>query len=133
MYWFRWTRKGTSQPTVTLLGRKENVLLAEHVLDFLSDQGERLWVRKKAELKLVASQKLSYKIGLIQGFREKLDLQEELRSKGTGASSSSALGSSSSQSALVSLNKKELEDFAAELFPSLAEYSGGTRGRRIAC
>jgi predicted SprT family Zn-dependent metalloprotease len=66
--------------TIELIGRKENVLMAEYVFDFLKTyifaKGAD---KKKQEGKFPASMAKAYHLGLLTGFEEKLSQQIELK------------------------------------------------------
>ena len=97
--------------TLVMIGRKENVLLAEHVFDFLTQQIESQWQRKRKEQKLPGKLRLSFQIGMVRGFREKLDRAKKERN----AREQEEL----SEAALVRLEDAELRARVDELFPKL--------------
>ena len=62
---------------IELLGTLENVLMAEYVYFFLSNQLELLWTHHQSKTGADFKVKRSYWIGIIEGFREKLDQIEK--------------------------------------------------------
>ena len=66
--------------TIELLGTLENVLMAEYVYFFLLNQLESLWVRHQAKTGAPFREKRSYWLGIIEGFREKLEHMEKIKS-----------------------------------------------------
>jgi hypothetical protein len=66
--------------TIELIGRKENVLMAEYVFDFLKNYiFAKSADKKNQEGKLPASMAKAYHLGLLTGFDEKLTHQTELK------------------------------------------------------
>jgi hypothetical protein len=104
---------GETRKTFEMMGRKENVLLAEHAFDFLADQSQRLWESKKKESKLPASAKLSYKVGIVRGFHSKLSEQRKRQEEAAQNAKGEFQG-------LIALENKDLQDFVSELFPKLS-------------
>ncbi len=66
--------------TIELIGRKENVLMAEYVFDFLKTYiFAKGTDKKKQEVHFPASMAKAYHLGLLTGFDEKLNYQIELK------------------------------------------------------
>lgn len=97
--------------TLTIVGRKENVLMAEHVFDFLSQQAQSLWLRARKEQGLDARMRLSFQFGLIQGFSGKLATAQKENPSTAGTHLNEEF-------ALVRLEQANLEAYMQELFPS---------------
>ena len=58
---------------IELLGTQENVLMAEYVYYFLRQQVHTLWERYRSSARKSARAKSSYILGVLSGFRDKLD------------------------------------------------------------
>lgn len=107
-----------SSMTLTLVGRKENVLLAEHVFDFLCQQAETLWQRARKEQGFEARMRVSFQYGLIQGFSSKLaKARQERQAQDLSADSSIAL---------VRLDEADLAAHMRELFPEQTNKTAST-------
>ncbi|WP_457573917.1 SprT-like domain-containing protein [Desulfolithobacter sp.] len=69
---------GESFKTFELLGRDENVLIAEHCYHFLENRLHVLWQQNRARFQGNALRaRNSYYLGLLKGFREKLQDREQ--------------------------------------------------------
>jgi len=104
--------------TIEILGTRENVLIAEYVYSFLLNQLEILWKahkRKKGDGR--AKNKRSYRLGVIEGFRDKLHQMEKKRNYHN-------LDNSELQttSAMVCAQDKVLSVFVGKRFPRLTNY-----------
>jgi predicted SprT family Zn-dependent metalloprotease len=66
--------------TIELLGTKENVAFARHVYDFLSRRILSLWDDYRKKINIHGRLKRSYMLGLLQGFREKLEKNDKQQS-----------------------------------------------------
>jgi hypothetical protein len=98
--------------SLTLLGRREHVLLAEHVFDFLDQQLTNLWQRARKDRKLPAGSRLSYQLGLVSGFRGKLDAAKAAREQRDAETNNDI-------AALVRLEWQDLGDYVASRYPHL--------------
>lgn len=58
---------------LVVMGEKHNVLMAEHVYEFLTHKVSALWLQYQKAEKLSAKFKASYQKGLLAGFSSKLD------------------------------------------------------------
>jgi hypothetical protein len=65
--------------TIDLMGTAENVLIAEYVYHFLMDRLDSLWEDYRRKTGKPGRSKRSYWLGILKGFREKLDRQEKSR------------------------------------------------------
>jgi predicted SprT family Zn-dependent metalloprotease len=105
--------------TIELLGTVENVRIAEYVYYFLMNQMELLWKVHQSKTSAPASRnKRSYRLGVIKGFHEKLDLQamERNRTYAPEADVPKTL------SALILLKDRALREFTKMRFPRLSTY-----------
>lgn len=59
--------------TIELFGLEPNLKVAEYVLHFLLHKLEELWLHQKKLASVSAKHKRSYQIGLLHGFRQKLE------------------------------------------------------------
>lgn len=112
------TIKSTNMRCIHLLGRRENVLMAEHVFDFLSHKIDALWTIAKKEKNLPGKAKLSYQMGLLKGFSNKLGAMVDFRK-----AASAKTDSKTDESALISLECQDLDLYTKEKFPSLCNLS----------
>ena len=100
---------GDYYASILIIGQRHNVLIAEHVFDFLMYKLEVLWKEARRSQNLPASNAKSYKLGIISGFRRKLDEQSEYRQKHL----------SKEEQGLVHLGEMDLEEHVARMFPDL--------------
>lgn len=115
----------SSYKTIELLGRSENVPVAEHCYHFLEQQLQSLWISNRHKFTGNArTAKNSYFLGLLHGFSEKMALQAR------GAQRDGQAGpDKKTAGALVIRMDQELQDFVAFHFPRLQKRS--SRGARI--
>ncbi len=106
--------KESFETVVNVLGERHNVLMAEHVFDFLVYKADNLWKKAKKD-GLTNKQKLSFQVGLIWGFRASLEKIEEGRRK--------AKTTEQNLNALIALNEEQLNDYVDSLYPSLRDIS----------
>ena len=96
--------------SVDLIGEKQNVLMAEYVFDFLVHKVDRLWEEAhKGGIK--SSHRLSYQVGILNGFHKKMASIEKERRQ--GASSTNQLNG------LIALTKDKIDAYLNNLYPSL--------------
>ena len=109
--------------TVELLGTLENVSFAEHVYDFLKERAECLWRDYKKTFRAPGKLHKTYVLGILQGFREKLEAAE----KNQPVPPELAVGKESGQnvSALVVARDLGLVEFVAKRFPRLRKVRYG--------
>lgn len=101
-----------------LIGRRHNVLLAEHVFDFLMYKVQNLWKEAAKIHTLQAKQRLSFQIGLLDGFSAKLKEIERNRKSASDKIQ---------EEGLMALEENKVDDYLAELFPSLRHTSSSNR------
>lgn len=103
-----------------LLGDFENIKMAEYVFYFLENQLKSLWEKYKAGRKLSVASKNSFYLGVLQGFRVKLE------SNVTSIQDKSQV-SSLSKDLLVIKNDQELQAWVKKRHPKLSRLGGGHR------
>ncbi|MBW2466511.1 MAG: DUF2786 domain-containing protein [Deltaproteobacteria bacterium] len=103
--------------TIELLGSLENVTFAGYVYEFLKERVEYLWKNFRRTSRSPGRLRKTYILGLLQGFREKLEREEKKQSMPAGISQ----GEDRFQtiSALVVAKDSGLNDFVAKRFPRL--------------
>ena len=129
--------------TIELLGPSENVAIARHVYDFLSHKIDYLWQQYKKSTNAPGKLRKTYILGLLQGFREKLAVEEgkfdRHRDLSRGKNGAKTI------SAMVVAKDPGLAKYTAQRFPRLRKvqyrapgihctrtYSAGkTEGRKI--
>ncbi|MDH3347529.1 MAG: SprT-like domain-containing protein [Desulfobulbaceae bacterium] len=102
--------------TIDLFGREENVAIADHCYHFLENRLETLWNEHRALYKgNLRVAKASYYLGMLQGFREKLQIQQihYQKTKETRVSSPKDL------TALMKVEDQHLHSFVRQRFPFL--------------
>ncbi len=114
-----------SYKTIELLGRSENVPVAEHCYHFLEQQLQSLWSLNRHKFSgNTRTAKNSYFLGLLRGFSEKMALQARAGKRdGQAGSEKGAAGT------LIIRQDQELQDFVTFHFPRLQKRS--SRGARI--
>ncbi len=103
--------------TIELLGTLENVSFARHVFDFLSHRVEFLWQNHRKTTRAPGKLRKTYILGLLQGFREKLEKEE--KKQAVPAEISAGRGRRKTISALVVAKDPGLSEFTALRFPRL--------------
>lgn len=99
--------------TIELMGTSENVAISEYVYYFLMNQMEILWkVHQRA--KTVSRNKRSYRLGLLEGLHDKLDMEARERKLQYGEGMSH-----DNVSALICAGDKNLKAFTKMRFPRL--------------
>ncbi|MDH4318828.1 MAG: SprT-like domain-containing protein [Desulfobulbaceae bacterium] len=102
--------------TIELLGREENVAIAEHCFHFLEHKLQALWDQNHNHYKgNTRAAKASYHLGLLQGFRGKL----KSRQQGYRHRSATEIPSVQNISALMAMEDQHLHAFVQQRFPSL--------------
>ena len=81
----------TEYRIIELMGTRQNIEMAEYVYHFLVNKLDQLWVlyRKTTTAKLGRSSKGAYFLGLVSGFRKKLDAMQAPRKNGQHAQGAS--------------------------------------------
>jgi hypothetical protein len=107
---------------VELLGARENVLMAEYVYHFLRHKLDTLWEEYRIRTGAAALAKRSYMLGVLSGFREKLD---------ASAVANAEASSTGTSQALLKLADQQLEKFVATRHPRLTTrwWGSGYRDR----
>ncbi len=114
-----------SYKTIELLGRVENVPVAEHCYHFLEQQLAGLWQKNRHKFKGNSrTAKNSYYLGLLHGFAEKMATQTQ-NSRTTGQTSHTA----ATPGSLAISRDRALQNFVSFHFPRLKKRS--SRGVRI--
>jgi len=111
--------------TIELLGRAENVPVAEHCYHFLEQQLAGLWQKNRHKFQGNSrTAKNSYYLGLLHGFAEKMATQ----AKKNDINGQTSL-KTSTPGALAIIRDNQLQDFVSFHFPRLKKRSA--RGVRI--
>ena len=102
--------------TIDLFGREENVAIADHCYYFLENRLETLWNEHSALYKgNLRVAKASYYLGMLQGFREKLQIQQVSCQKAMEKRASSP----KDLTALIKVEDQHLHSFVRQRFPFL--------------
>ncbi len=110
--------------TIELLGRAENVPVAEHCYYFLEHQLASLWKKNKDRFPgNRRTARNSYYLGVLQGFKEKMAAQARPQQKAAAETAPPATG------AMIVAGDSGLQDFIAIHFPRLQTRK--VRGTRI--
>lgn len=123
------------QRVLELLGRRENLEVAEYVYHFMEDQLARLWRIYKSETRAGGREKNSFYLGLISGFREKLQQQERgaVNPPNADTGATSRGGREDIQpatcSSLVCAKDTHLQEFIRNRYPRLR--TARSRGGKI--
>lgn len=113
-----------SHRTIELLGKEENVEVAEYVYHFLDNQLALLWQQNRHKFHgNTRRSKNSYYLGLLDGFYRKLKKQNERVTKGTVAKSDQT------SSALIVSEDRQLNHFVGNRHPRLSRRT--LRGTKI--
>ena len=139
---------GTHHRMLEIIGRRENVLMAEYVYHFLNDQSERLlmdYITQFAAIngKLTRVGRKSYRLGILQGFEQKLadhDLQQETPRHERPGQPTTPLSpvpaiDNQSERAIVSLalssfrSDRSLQGYLSQVYPRL--YTSRSGSQRI--
>lgn len=82
---------GETLRVIELTGAKENLAVAGHVYHFLVRRLEYLWQEYRKNTGAASREKNSYRLGVLNGFREKLGLQDQEAMGATGGATESSL------------------------------------------
>ena len=118
--------KAEFHKTIELLGSIENVSFASHVYDFLMQRIEFLWKNYRKVTRAPGKLRKTYILGLLQGFREKLEMDEKKGS--VSARISAEIGNYKTISSLVIAKDPGLPGFIAKRFPRLRKVQYGAPG-----
>lgn len=105
--------------TIEILGTIENVLMAEYVYFFLLNQLNFLWSDHQLKTGISNREKRSYWLGVLEGFREKLEQMEEKQHVLDINNNDSR---QETTSALICAEDKMLSNFKSIRFPRLYKY-----------
>ena len=115
--------------TIELLGTLENVAIARHVYDFLRHRVELLWQNYRKAYNIPGRLRKTYILGLLQGFREKLETEE--RKHDLSAGRPAGRDKYKTLSALIVAKDPGLLEYMAQRFPRLRKVQ--YRSSRIFC
>ncbi|MEK6198376.1 MAG: SprT-like domain-containing protein [Desulfobacterales bacterium] len=118
--------KAELHKTIELLGSIENVSFASHVYDFLMQRIEFLWKNYRKVSRAPGKLRKTYILGLLQGFREKLEKDEKKQS--VSVRLSAEIGNYRTISSLVIAKDPGLPGFIAKRFPRLRKVQYGAPG-----
>jgi hypothetical protein len=104
-----------------VLGRRESILMADYVYNFLHQQCDLLWLQFKKSKGLHGSNRRSYQLGILAGFDDKLadsrlrapDINKKIESLGHDLF------------ALQKIDNAQLNEFVATRYPRLSKKSWG--------
>ncbi len=105
---------GEVYKTIELLGTKENLISAEYIFYFLSQKIEQLWETHRREHGSEHRYKRSYQVGLLHGFRKKLENLERQSENFTKG--------------LMVVHDKLVKEFTRTRFPRLQSVSHSRSG-----
>ena len=109
----------TKYKVIELLGTRENVLMAEYVYHFLLNQIHFLWRGYQKQHAKAHTARQSYFLGILSGFRDKLD-----------AAKAADTSQDSTGRALALSEDPQLESFVTFRYPRLVSFR---RGRSVGC
>jgi hypothetical protein len=118
--------KAEFHKTIELLGTIENVSFAGHVYDFLTQRVEFLWKNYQNTSRCPGKLRKTYILGLLQGFRERLEKEEKKQSLPVKVSVDN--GQYKTISSLVVAKDPGLSGFIAKRFPRLRKVRYGAPG-----
>lgn len=111
----------TRYKAAEIMGRRENILMAEFVYHFLAQQCASLWAAHKKETKCAGNKRRSYQLGILAGFDHKL-----LQTQKLDEVASSSLGITSTEFAsLMKIDQSEITAFVGMRYPRLSSKSWG--------
>ncbi|OGR02405.1 MAG: hypothetical protein A2511_09495 [Deltaproteobacteria bacterium RIFOXYD12_FULL_50_9] len=84
-------QSGETLRVIELTGAKENLAVAEYVYHFLVGRLEYLWREYRKRTRAAGKEKNSYWLGVLNGFREKLSLQDREAMRTTANNTASSL------------------------------------------
>jgi len=118
--------KAEFHKTIELLGTLENVSFAGHVYDFLTQRVEFLWKNYQKTTRSAGKLRKTYILGLLQGFRERLEKEEKQQSFSVRMPADSC--HYKTISSLVIAKDPGLSRFTAKRFPRLRKVRYGAPG-----
>lgn len=112
-------KTGKRVHAIEVIGTKENVLMAEYVYHFLLYQVEALLKETIANgTRLIRSERASYKLGVLDGFSNKLKSAEKTTENNPGVQHRAAL-TVIGQALAKFREDPGLEEYLSEIYPSL--------------
>ncbi len=104
-----------------ILGRRENILMAEFVYFFLNQQIESLWKAHKKSSGCAGSLRRSYQMGVLSGFDEKLANVGSVEAK---VAQNVGVATTELRS-LMKIERSHLDEFVEKKYPRLSKKSWG--------
>jgi hypothetical protein len=104
-----------------ILGRRENILMAEFVYHFLHQQCESLWMSYQERTRCAALMRRSYQLGVLSGFDEKLIKADSIDIM---VAHRSAVAESEVKS-LQKIERSACEEFVGMRYPRISKKSWG--------
>jgi hypothetical protein len=99
-----------------ILGRRENIIMAEYVYHFLNQQIESLWISHRKKSRCAGALKRSYQLGVLSGFDMKLKESAKI-----DRSVAAREGLSSGEvSALIKIESSHLDDYVQSKYPRIS-------------
>jgi Protein of unknown function (DUF2786)/SprT-like family len=117
-------RSGTMVKSAELIGRRENVLMAEHVFYFLKQNTDALAkARKTARGRM---EKKSFRLGILHGFAEKLEAANSPWQNSPGQNSAAAKSDASiiHRALVAHRSSPALRNYLKMIYPNLRSASG---------
>lgn len=105
-----------------ILGRRENLLMADHVYHFLRQQCSSLWEAYRASKRISGTSRRSYQLGILTGFDQKLSSSPIVVSKPSDLDETSL---SLDTTALQKIETSRLDEFVRNRYPRLSKKSWG--------
>jgi hypothetical protein len=116
---------GNNYRQIEIIGTRENVLMAEYVYHFLMQQSLALVGQAAHEKQLVASRvaRKSYRLGILEGFEEKLRTLEKSRASHAQGSSDALV----CQALVAFRSDRKLDDYIKMVYPRLVSRATNTQ------
>lgn len=126
------SQENVTHKTMEILGTEQNVLMAEYVYGFLRQQTDTLWEHYRANHSLKgAAPKMSFQVGVIAGFKKKLDKLERQAAQNLSSTHHAdtflAEKSTTESGALIKFSDPGLKKFVNARFPRLTSVTTGGR------
>ena len=104
-----------------ILGRRQNLLMADHVYHFLRQQCSSLWEAYRSKKRISGTSRRSYQLGILAGFDQKLSSSPIAVPKLLNLDPSSSLETT----ALQKIETSRLDEFVRNRYPRLSKKSWG--------
>ncbi len=118
---------GAYHGAIEVIGRKENVLMAEYVFYFLIQQLEALVENKiQAERGLSRRDRNSYRLGILEGFSRKLKWTQPLDQTESGRNDEFSDIMGGNKNIEISKMDKEIDSYMGTIYPKLRKRGGGS-------